>query len=127
MPDAIRHGLPRQRRVQVAAERRTAQLVRAVPLVPDRRAGGVEATALELVIKAREAAYVPIDALHAEQFLHGPMVAFNEGDLLIAITTPGNAYDRVAGICAVADAMGGDDPGIPVEDVLTIPVRFELR
>ena len=70
-------------------------------------AGPNEATALELVIKAREAAYVPIDALHAEQFLHGPMVAFNEGDLLVAVAVPGNAYDRVAGICAVADAMGG--------------------
>ena len=69
-------------------------------------AGPNEATALELVIKAREAAYVPIDALHAEQFLHGPMVAFNEGDLLVAVAVPGNAYDRVAGICAVADGHG---------------------
>jgi glucosamine--fructose-6-phosphate aminotransferase (isomerizing) len=35
------------------------------------------------------------------------MVAFNEGDLLVAVAVPGNAYDRVAGICTVADAMGG--------------------
>jgi glucosamine--fructose-6-phosphate aminotransferase (isomerizing) len=35
------------------------------------------------------------------------MVAFNEGDLLVAVAVPGNAYDRVAGICAVAGAMGG--------------------
>ena len=69
-------------------------------------AGPNEATALELVIKAREAAYVPIDALHAEQFLHGPMVAFNEGDLLIAVNVPGNAYERVAAICAVAARDG---------------------
>jgi glucosamine--fructose-6-phosphate aminotransferase (isomerizing) len=70
-------------------------------------AGPNEATALELVIKAREAAYVPIDALHAEQYLHGPMVAFNEGDLLIAVAAPGNAHERMAEICSVAEGMGG--------------------
>ena len=69
--------------------------------------GPNEATALELVIKAREAAYVPIDALHAEQFLHGPMVAFNEGDLLVAVNVAGNAFERVAAICSVANGMGG--------------------
>ena len=56
-------------------------------------------------MEPREAAYVPIDALHAEQFLHGPMVAFNEGDLLVAVAVPGNAYDRVAGIYAITDAI----------------------
>src|SRR5207247_1460831 len=65
-----------------------------------------EAPACGLVIKAREAAYVPVDALAAEQFLHGPMVAMNEGDLLAAVAVPGNAYDRVAAICAVANGMG---------------------
>jgi glucosamine--fructose-6-phosphate aminotransferase (isomerizing) len=101
LPEEIAAVLAREAEVQPVAEDALRRQIYAIAAGPN------EATALELVIKAREAAYVPIDALHAEQFLHGPMVAFNEGDLLIAITAPGNAYDRVAGICAVADAMGG--------------------
>jgi glucosamine--fructose-6-phosphate aminotransferase (isomerizing) len=101
LPEEIAAVLAREAEVQPVAEDALRRRIYAIAAGPN------EATALELVIKAREAAYVPIDALHAEQFLHGPMVAFNEGDLLIVITAPGNAYDRVAGICAVADAMGG--------------------
>jgi glutamine---fructose-6-phosphate transaminase (isomerizing) len=101
LPEEITAVLAREAEVQPVAEDALRRQIYAIAAGPN------EATALELVIKAREAAYVPIDALHAEQFLHGPMVAFNEGDLLIAVAAPGNAYDRVAGICAVADAMGG--------------------
>jgi glucosamine--fructose-6-phosphate aminotransferase (isomerizing) len=70
-------------------------------------AGPNEATALEAVIKVREAAYGQIDGLAAEQFLHGPMVAFNGGDLLAMVNVPGRATDRTASIAAVAAAMGG--------------------
>jgi glucosamine--fructose-6-phosphate aminotransferase (isomerizing) len=96
-------------------------------------AGPNEATALELVIKAREAAYAPIDALHAEQYLHGPMVAFNEGNLLAAVAVPGNAYERVAAICAVANGMGGRlwivgslVPATPDATVFALPELPEL-
>ncbi|MGH2615828.1 MAG: SIS domain-containing protein, partial [Thermomicrobiales bacterium] len=99
LPDEIASVLARESEVQPVAEDALERQIYAIAAGPN------EATALELVIKAREAAYVPIDALHAEQYLHGPMVAFNEGDLLVAITVPGNAYDRVAAICAVANAM----------------------
>jgi glutamine---fructose-6-phosphate transaminase (isomerizing) len=102
LPEEIAATLAREAEVQPVAEDALRRQIYAIAAGPN------EATALELVIKAREAAYVPIDALHAEQFLHGPMVAFNEGDLLVAVAVPGNAYDRVAGICAVADAMGGN-------------------
>jgi glucosamine--fructose-6-phosphate aminotransferase (isomerizing) len=101
LPDQIADVLAREAEIQPVAEDALARQIYAVGAGPN------EATALELVIKAREAAYVPIDALHAEQFLHGPMVAFNEGDLLIAVNVPGHAYERVAAICAVAEAMGG--------------------
>ena len=70
-------------------------------------AGPNEATALEDVIKVREAAYGQIDGLAAEQFLHGPMVAFNAGDLLAMVNVPGRATDRTASIAAVGAAMGG--------------------
>ena len=101
LPEKIASVLAREAEIQPVADDALQRQIYAIGAGPN------EATALELVIKAREAAYVPIDALHAEQFLHGPMVAFNEGDLLVAVAVPGNAYDRVAGICAVAAAMGG--------------------
>jgi glucosamine--fructose-6-phosphate aminotransferase (isomerizing) len=102
LPDEIAAVLAREAEVRPVAEDALARQIYAIGAGPN------EATALELVIKAREAAYVPIDALHAEQYLHGPMVAFNEGDLLIAVNVPGNAFERVSAICAVAVAMGGE-------------------
>jgi glucosamine--fructose-6-phosphate aminotransferase (isomerizing) len=63
-------------------------------------------TALELVIKAREAAYGHVDALAAEQFLHGPMVAVNEGDLAVLVHVPGAGAERTGQIAAVLAAMG---------------------
>ncbi|HKA10917.1 MAG TPA: SIS domain-containing protein [Candidatus Dormibacteraeota bacterium] len=52
-------------------------------------AGPNAATALEVVIKAREAATAKIDALPLEQFLHGPLVTVNADDLAILINVPG--------------------------------------
>jgi glucosamine--fructose-6-phosphate aminotransferase (isomerizing) len=101
LPDQIADVLAREGEIQPVAEDALTRQIYAIGAGPN------EATALELVIKAREAAYVPIDALHAEQYLHGPMVAFNEGNLLAAVNVPGNAHERVAAICAVAKAMGG--------------------
>lgn len=69
-------------------------------------AGPNEATALELVIKAREAAYGWVDALAIEQFLHGPMVTVNAGDLVVLVNVPGRAAERVAEIAAVLQAIG---------------------
>lgn len=69
-------------------------------------AGPNEATALEVVIKAREAAQGWIDALALEQFLHGPIVTVNQGDLAILINVPGKATERVEQIARVLDAMG---------------------
>jgi glucosamine--fructose-6-phosphate aminotransferase (isomerizing) len=69
-------------------------------------AGPNEATALEFVIKAREAAYGQVDALAAEQFLHGPMVAVNAGDLAVVVDVPGAAGERVAAITSVLEGFG---------------------
>ena len=57
------------------------------------------------MIKAREAAYGQVDALAVEQFLHGPMVAVNEGDLAVLVQVAGAAAARVAEVAAVLDAM----------------------
>src|SRR5215470_15770484 len=52
-------------------------------------AGPNAATALEAVIKAREAATGKIDALPLEQFLHGPLVTVDAGDLAILVNVKG--------------------------------------
>jgi glucosamine--fructose-6-phosphate aminotransferase (isomerizing) len=127
LPEQIAEVLGREAEIAPLADLALARPVYAIAAGPN------EATALELVIKAREAAYVPIDALHAEQFLHGPMVAFNEGDMLVAVTVPGNAYERVAAISAVAQAMGGrlwlvGSPvaAAPGATVFTLPEQPEM-
>jgi glucosamine--fructose-6-phosphate aminotransferase (isomerizing) len=101
LPDQVADVLAREGEIAPVAEDALQRAIYAIGAGPN------EATALELVIKSREAAYVAIDALHAEQFLHGPMVVFNEGDLLAAVVVPGNAFERMSAICAVAGAMGG--------------------
>ncbi len=65
-------------------------------------------TATELMIKVREAAFHVIDGMAAEQFLHGPTVSFNKGDVAIVINVPGEGQERVQGIARVNAAMGGD-------------------
>ncbi len=70
-------------------------------------AGPSEIAAIEAVIKGREAAYINIDGLGLEQYLHGPIVSFNEGDVAIVINVAGNSTNRTAEVAAVLDAMGG--------------------
>ena len=70
-------------------------------------AGPSEFSAIEAVIKVREAAYGNIDALELEQYLHGPMVSFNPGDQAIFINVSGNSEHRVNEVAAAADGMGG--------------------
>ncbi|MFL5758271.1 MAG: SIS domain-containing protein [Thermomicrobiales bacterium] len=69
-------------------------------------AGPNEATALELVIKAREAAHATVDALALEQFLHGPMIGVQPGDLAVVVNMPGKSTERVEQVTAVLDAIG---------------------
>ena len=71
-------------------------------------AGPSEVPAIEAVIKVREAAYGWIDALALEQFLHGPAVAVNAGDLAILVNPPGAASERTGEIAAMLAAIGAD-------------------
>ena len=95
-------------------------------------AGPSEFSAIEAVIKVREAAYGWIDALELEQYLHGPMVSFNPGDQAIFINVEGNAEGRVAEVAAAANAMGGNlwivgkqVPSVPDADLFTVPQTIE--
>src|SRR5258708_10112746 len=69
-------------------------------------AGPNEATALEAVIKVREAAQGWIDGLAIEQFLHGPLVATNADDVAVVVNVAGRATERVSQIARVLDAVG---------------------
>jgi glucosamine--fructose-6-phosphate aminotransferase (isomerizing) len=71
-------------------------------------AGPSEVAAIEAVIKVREAAHGWIDALALEQFLHGPAVAVNAGDLAVLVNPPGAASERTGEIAAMLAAIGAD-------------------
>lgn len=90
-------------------------------------AGPSEVSALELVIKAREAALAPVDALPLEQFMHGPMVAVNAGDVIVLVRVNGNAAERSAEAARMWATLGIDlwVVGTPVEGLDTLG-QFDL-
>lgn len=88
IPDAITNVLAREDEVTGIARELAHRRVYATG------AGPSEVSALELVIKSREAALAPVDALPLEQFMHGPMVAVNAGDAIVLVRVPGNAAGR---------------------------------
>jgi glutamine---fructose-6-phosphate transaminase (isomerizing) len=72
-------------------------------------AGPNAPTALEAVIKAREAAYARIDALPLEQFLHGPLITVTAEDVGILVSAPGAnpiTVERTAEVAGVLDRIG---------------------
>jgi glucosamine--fructose-6-phosphate aminotransferase (isomerizing) len=101
LPDQVAQILARQAEIEPVAELAVGRQVYAAGAGPN------EATALELVIKTREAAYGRVDALAVEQFLHGPMVAFNADDLAVLVHVAGHGASRVTEVAAVLAAMGG--------------------
>lgn len=127
LPDQIAEVLARQDEVLPIAQTAVSSRVYAAGAGPN------EATATELVIKAREAAYGHVDGLPVEQFLHGPMVAVNAGDLNVLIHVPGAAAGRVGEIAVVLDAIGANlwivgQPvaATPNATVFTLPETPEL-
>lgn len=97
LPDLVQGILDRQHEVVPVAGKAIDQAIHASGAGPN------EITALEAVIKVREAAYGSISALAAEQFLHGPIIGVQPGDLAIMINMPGVAIERTS---AIAQALG---------------------
>ena len=96
-------------------------------------AGPNAATALEAVIKVREAAQGWIDALPIEQFLHGPIVVVNAGDVAVLVNVAGPAAPRVAEIARVLAGIGArlwlvgqPVPAVPQATVFRLPELPEL-
>jgi glucosamine--fructose-6-phosphate aminotransferase (isomerizing) len=131
IPDQVQDILDREDEIQPVSEACVERRVYATAAGPN------EFSAIEAVIKVREAAYGWIDALGLEQFLHGPMVAFNPGDQAIFVNVTGNAEKRVGEVAAAASAMGGHlwvvgkpvapASGYPVPDatVFNVPETIE--
>jgi glucosamine--fructose-6-phosphate aminotransferase (isomerizing) len=101
LPEQVADALARQDDVKSIARDAAERRIYAVGGGPN------EATALEAVIKVREAAQGWIDGLPIEQFLHGPLIAANAGDLAVVVNMPGAAAaERVGQITRVLDGVG---------------------
>jgi glucosamine--fructose-6-phosphate aminotransferase (isomerizing) len=128
LPDQVADVLAREGEVLAIAREAANRRVYAVGGGPN------EATALEAVIKVREAAQGWIDGLALEQFLHGPLVAANADDVAVVVNVPGRAAERVGQIVRVLDAIGarlwligaGVDGLTTKADVFALPAITEL-
>jgi glucosamine--fructose-6-phosphate aminotransferase (isomerizing) len=100
LPDQVADVLSREDAIEPIGRDAAERRIYAVGGGPN------EATALEAVIKVREAAQGWIDGLAIEQFLHGPLVAVNADDVAVIVNVPGTAPERVGQIARVLDAIG---------------------
>jgi glucosamine--fructose-6-phosphate aminotransferase (isomerizing) len=127
LPEDVAAVLAREAEVRPVAEAAATRRVYAAGPGPN------AATALEAVIKVREAAQGWIDALPLEQFLHGPIVSVNADDLAVLINVAGRSAERVTEIAGVLDAIGarlwlvGQPAGrTPRATVFSLPALPEL-
>lgn len=103
LPDLVADAVARQDQVTPVAHDAASKRIYAVGGGPN------AATATEAVIKVREAAQGWIDGLPIEQFLHGPIVAVNAGDVAVVVNAAGAACaERVAEITRVLAAIGAN-------------------
>ena len=123
LPDQIAGLIDREGQIRPVAERAAGQKVYAFG------GGPSEATALELVIKCREAALHPVDGLAAEQFFHGPIVAANAGDLAVVVNPHGEASLRTGAIATAFAEVGGEVwvvgesiPSLPDAPAFRLPI-----
>ncbi|MFN8542192.1 MAG: SIS domain-containing protein [Thermomicrobiales bacterium] len=102
LPAQIEEVLGREAEVQQIAD----TIVAAGRRVYVIGAGPSAVTATEASLKARETAYITIDGMSLEQFLHGPIVTVNENDQIIVIAADGPAMPRLKEICAALRIIG---------------------
>jgi glucosamine--fructose-6-phosphate aminotransferase (isomerizing) len=103
LPAQVEAVLARQDEVLGVSREAAARQVYAVGAGPN------AATALEAVIKVREAARGKIDALPLEQFLHGPLITIDAGDLAVFVNVKGanaTTSKRTSEVAQVLDRIG---------------------
>lgn len=69
-------------------------------------AGPSEVSALEAVIKCREAAYARVDGMALEQFIHGPMICLQPDDIVLLIQVEGSSNNRNRDARTLFEALG---------------------
>lgn len=113
LPDQVAGVLDRQAEIEPIAAEAVHRRVYAAGAGPN------EVTALELVIKCREAALGDVDALALEQFLHGPIVSTSPEDLGVLINIGHIAATRTAEIATMLSRLGTRlwIVGNPVDDL----------
>jgi len=91
--------------------------------------GPSEVAALEAVIKGREAAYVRIDGMGLEQFLHGPMICLQPDDLVVLINVAGGSRERNLEAAALFAKLGASvwTVGDPLGELPAIEVPQTLE
>ena len=127
LPDQIAGVIAREAEIEPVARDAADRHIYAIGAGPN------EPTALEFVIKAREAALQPCDGLGLEQFFHGPIVAVNAGDFGLVISVTAHRPDRTAAIAKALGMIGlaiwstGDaDPEVPGGTHFALPSTHEL-
>jgi glucosamine--fructose-6-phosphate aminotransferase (isomerizing) len=128
LPEQVTEALSRSDQVRPIAEEAAERRIYAIGGGPN------EASAIEAVIKVREAAQGWIDGLAFEQFLHGPLVAVNADDMAVVVNVPGAVVaERVREVTRVLDAVGariwlvGEAmPDVPRARVFALPPLPEL-
>jgi glutamine---fructose-6-phosphate transaminase (isomerizing) len=69
-------------------------------------AGPNAPTAFEGALKAKEAAYVTAEGFELEQFIHGPLVAFESTDLLVPVSVKSPTQPRLAELLSAIGEIG---------------------
>jgi glucosamine--fructose-6-phosphate aminotransferase (isomerizing) len=83
-------------------------------------------TAQEAVLKLREGAYMPAQARHTEQILHGDLAAIDETVQVIVLEGEGRAAERAADVVRALREIGSPTTLIPTVHPVVDIVRFQL-
>jgi glutamine---fructose-6-phosphate transaminase (isomerizing) len=83
-------------------------------------------TAQEAVLKLREGAYMPAQARHTEQILHGDLAAIDETVQVIVLEGEGRAAERAADVVRALGEIGSPAALIPTVHPVVDIVRFQL-
>jgi glucosamine--fructose-6-phosphate aminotransferase (isomerizing) len=83
-------------------------------------------TAQEAVLKLREGAYMPAQARHTEQILHGDLAAIDETVRVFVLEGEGRAAERAADVVRALGEIGSPTTLIPTVHPVVDIVRFQL-
>jgi glucosamine--fructose-6-phosphate aminotransferase (isomerizing) len=83
-------------------------------------------TAQEAVLKLREGAYLPAQARHTEQILHGDLAAIDETVRVFVLEGEGRAAERAADVVRALGEIGSETTLIPTVHPAVDVVPFQL-